>query len=70
MKGADDVGLDEVFRAVDRAVDVRFGGEVEDRARLVLRQQAVVSSLSPMSPCTKRCRGSLASEARFSRLPA
>jgi hypothetical protein len=39
VEGADDVGLDEIFRAVNGAVDVTFGGEVDDRARLVLRQQ-------------------------------
>ena len=36
---ADDVGLDERRRAVDRAVDVGLGGEVDDRARPVPRQQ-------------------------------
>jgi len=35
-EGADDVGLDEVFRAVNAAVDVRFGGEIDDGPRLVL----------------------------------
>jgi hypothetical protein len=38
-EGADDVGLDEVFRAMDAAVDVRFGGEINDGARLVLGEQ-------------------------------
>ena len=38
-EGADDVGLDEVFRAVDAAVDVRFGGKIDDGARLVLGEQ-------------------------------
>ena len=38
-EGADDVGLDKVFRAVDAAVDVRFGGKVDDGARLVLGEQ-------------------------------
>jgi hypothetical protein len=70
MEAADDVGLDEVLGTMDRAIDVRLGSKVDDRPRLVLRQQAVVSWLSPMSPCTKICRGSSASDARFSRLPA
>ena len=38
-EGADDVGLDEVFRAVDAAVNVRFGGKIDDGARLVLGEQ-------------------------------
>ena len=38
-EGADDVGLDEVFRAVDRTIDMAFGGEIEHRARLVFGQQ-------------------------------
>ena len=40
LEGADDVGLDEFAGAVDRAVDVRFGGEIDDGARLVLGEQA------------------------------
>jgi len=39
MEGADDVGLDEVFRAVDGAVDVALGGEVDDGARLLFGEQ-------------------------------
>ena len=39
VKGADDIGLDEVFRAVDGAVHMAFSGKVEDGARLVLGQQ-------------------------------
>ena len=39
VEGADDVGLDKVFRAVDGAVYVTFGGEVDDGARLELGQQ-------------------------------
>ena len=38
-EGADDVGLNEVFGAVDAAVDVRFGGKIDDGARLVLGEQ-------------------------------
>src|SRR5690606_27825251 len=36
---ANHVGLDEGGRAVDRAVDVALGGEVQDRVRLVFGQQ-------------------------------
>ena len=38
-EGTDDVGLDEVFRAVDAAVDVRFGGKIDNGAGLVLGEQ-------------------------------
>src|SRR5690606_25169563 len=38
-KGAVDVGPDELPRTADRAVDVAFGREVQDRARPVLGQQ-------------------------------
>ena len=34
LEGAGDVGGDELPRAVDRAVDVRFGGQMHDRLRL------------------------------------
>ena len=36
---ADDVGLDEGVGALDRAVDVRFGGEVHDGVDALLAQQ-------------------------------
>ena len=38
---ADDVGLDEIVRAVYLTVDVAFGGEMHDRTRPVLAQQFV-----------------------------
>ena len=38
-EGADDIGLDEVFRAVNAAVDVRFGGEIDDGAGLMLSEE-------------------------------
>ncbi len=38
--GADDVGLDELGRAVDGAVDVALGGQVHDAVRPVLGEQA------------------------------
>ena len=37
---ADDVRLHELGRPVDRPVHVRFGGEIEDRGRLVLGKDA------------------------------
>ena len=38
-ESADDVGLDERRRAVDRPVDVRFGREVDDRTGPMRLQQ-------------------------------
>ena len=40
IERADDVGLDEFAGAVDRAVDVAFGGEVHDRIGLVLIEES------------------------------
>jgi hypothetical protein len=40
VESADDIGLDEIFRAVDRTINVGFGSKVDDRARLVLRQKS------------------------------
>ncbi len=37
--GANDVGLDELGRAVDRAVDVGLGGQMHDGVRLKLQQR-------------------------------
>ena len=69
-EGADDVGLDEVFRAVDAAVNVRFGGKIDDGAGLVLGEQfgneveiADVALDEDVARVTLRL-------ARFSRLPA
>ena len=39
-EGADNVGLDEIFRPVDGAVDMRFCSEVDHRAWLMFCQQA------------------------------
>jgi len=39
-EGADEVGLDEVGRAIDRAIDVRFGGEMHHRIGAMLRENA------------------------------
>ena len=38
-RGADDIGLDEGRRRVDRAVDMALGGEVIDRTRPVLLER-------------------------------
>ena len=38
-EGSDDIGLNEVFRAVNAAVHMRFGGKIDHRARLVLGPQ-------------------------------
>ena len=40
-EGADDIGLDELGRAVDGAVHMALGGEMHDRARTVGSEQAV-----------------------------
>jgi hypothetical protein len=69
-EGTDDIGLDEVFRAVNAAVDMRFSGEVDDSARLVLGQQSGDQVKVANAPLTNRCLASPSSEARFSRLPA
>ncbi len=39
LVGADDVGLDELRRAVDGAVDVGFGGQMHDGVRLEVQQR-------------------------------
>ena len=39
--GAGDVGLDEVAGAVDGAVDVGFGGEMDDAGGLVLGKEGI-----------------------------
>ena len=38
-EGADDVGLDEVFGSVNAAVDLGFGREIDDSARLMFSEQ-------------------------------
>src|SRR6266704_4959501 len=38
-EGTDDVGLNKFRRPVDRAIDVAFGGEVNDRARGVFLEE-------------------------------
>ena len=39
--GADDVGVNEVQRRIDAAIDVRFGGEIDDRVKLMLGHERV-----------------------------
>ena len=39
MESANNVGLDEIFRAVDRAIHMAFRRKVNDGARPMLRQQ-------------------------------
>ena len=39
-EGADDIGLEKVLGAMDGAVHMRLGGEVDDGPRLVRGQQA------------------------------
>ena len=39
IKSADNIGLDKVFRAMDRSINMAFSGEVEHCARLVFGQQ-------------------------------
>ena len=52
---ADDVGVDERPRAVDRPIDVRLGGQVQDRRRPVRpRTRAPSRSRSAMSACDER----------------
>ena len=38
---ADDVRVNEVLRRIDAAVDMRFGGEIDDRIERVLRHERV-----------------------------
>ena len=57
-EGADDIGLDEGVRAVDRAVDMAFGGEVHDDVDALLARAAPEPSRwSPMSPCDEAIVG-------------
>ena len=37
-EGANDIGLDEFSRAVDGAIDMAFGSEIDNRSRLMLFQ--------------------------------
>ena len=70
-EGADDVGLDEVFRAVDAAVDVGFGGKIDDGAGLVLgKQLGDEVEVADVALDKDVARIALQAEARFSRLPA
>jgi hypothetical protein len=68
-KGAVDVRGDEFGRAMDRAVDMALGSEMNDRARFVFGQYRS-SSLSTISPCTNTWRASPSSERRLLMLSA
>jgi hypothetical protein len=39
LKGADDVGLDELGRSINGAIDMGLGGKVHDGTRPVLREE-------------------------------
>ncbi len=39
VKGADDIGLDEVFRPMNAAVNVRLGGKIDGGTGLVFGEQ-------------------------------
>jgi hypothetical protein len=39
--GADDIGVDEVLRGINTAVDVRFGREINDGIKLMFRHQGI-----------------------------
>ena len=69
---ADDPGPQERLGSRMRAVDVRLGGEVDDRVDL--GDERPTTSGSAMSPRTKRrraaCSGSARTGARFASLPA
>ncbi len=45
---ADDVGLDEFTRSVDRAIDMTFCGQVHNGIRLVLFEQPAQAGASQM----------------------
>ena len=49
---ADHVGADEVVRAQDRAIDVRFGREVHHRIDLMVLEQNADRASSQMSSRT------------------
>ena len=70
-EGADDVGLDEIRRPVDRAIDVAFRREMHDGATGgASASRLATSARSPISPLTNTCRGSSFRLARFAGLPA
>ena len=65
--GAEDVGLDELARRLDRAVDVRLGGEVDDR---VAALDAVGDGVAVGDVRLTSSTRSSGSPSRFSRRPA
>ena len=56
-EGAIDIGTHEIAGAVDRAIDMAFGGEMHDRTRPVLRQQRpherAVADIAPHKDMTR-----------------
>jgi len=38
---ADDIGVDEILRGIDAAIDVRFGGEINDGIELMFGHQGI-----------------------------
>src|SRR5207248_10507403 len=38
---ADDIGVDEILRGIDAAIDVRFGGEINDGVELMFGHQGI-----------------------------
>ena len=45
IEGANDIGLDEIFRAVDGTIHMAFGREIDDGAWFVLHQELVQQRL-------------------------
>jgi hypothetical protein len=54
LEGADDVGVHELAGALDRAVDVTLGREVDDGVDASSAKSARTSSRSAMSPVHER----------------
>jgi 20S proteasome alpha/beta subunit len=52
--GADDIGLDEVARRVDRAVDMAFGRQVDNDVRVEVWKASATAAASQISALTKR----------------
>jgi len=68
--GPDDVGVDESRRTGDRAIDVGFGGEVNDGSMACRRSKSSTRAWSRISPWTKVWRPGPDSSTRLSWLPA
>ena len=57
-KGAVDIGLDKITRAMDGTIHMAFSGKIDDGYRLILGDQGMTQALSAISPCTKAKPGS------------